>query len=159
MKTFLFAILATAALSQGRASVASLPERQRPSAMFQKATPVMIVDTIEPVLPFWVERLGFERTIEVPDGDALGFLALQRDGIELMFQTWASVQQDAGHAVFATAPRDHTPLFFEVSDLKAVQRALQGAQVLVLERKTPYGSTETIARTPYGQVVTFAQFR
>ena len=126
--------------------------------MLKKATPVMIVDAIEPLLPFWVERLGFTRALEVPEGDHLGFVALQKDGVELMFQTWTSVQEDAGPHVYAQQPRDHTPLFIETSDLAPLQRALKGAEVLVPERKTFYGSTETIVRAPNGQVVTFACF-
>lgn len=126
--------------------------------MFRKATPVMIVERIEPVLPFWVDRLGFTRTVEVPEGDHLAFVILTKDGVELMFQTWTSVQSDAGPDVWRTQPRDHTPLFVEVSDLVAVQRALAGSDVLIPERKTFYGSTETVVRGPGGQIVTFAQF-
>lgn len=124
----------------------------------KKATPVMVVDAIEPLLPFWVDRLGWQKTVEVPHGDKLGFVILVNGGAELMFQTWPSVLEDAGSAVFATQPREHTPLFIEVSDLAEVQRALAGAAVLVAERKTFYGSRETIVRAPNGQVVTFAQF-
>lgn len=124
----------------------------------KKATPVMIVDAIEPILPFWVGRLGFEQATEVPDGDRLGFVILLKDGVELMFQTWRSVLGDAGSGVFVAQPRDHTPLFIEVTDLGAIQQALGGEGVLVAERTTFYGSRETIVRTPYGQVVTFAQF-
>jgi hypothetical protein len=32
----------------------------------RKSTPVLIVDAIEPSLPFWQERLGLERPVEVP---------------------------------------------------------------------------------------------
>ena len=126
--------------------------------MLKKMTPVMIVDDIEPLLPFWVDRLGFARANEVPDGDHLAFLTLQKEGVELMFQTWTSVQQDAGAHVFPLQPRDHTPLFIEVTDLGAIRKALNGTEVLIPERKTFYGSTETVVRAPNGQVVTFACF-
>ena len=125
--------------------------------MFKKATPVMIVERIEPVLPFWVERLGFAKTVDVPEGDHLGFAILVKDGVELMFQTWTSVQADAGPTVFRSQPRDHTPLYIEVADLASVQRALAKSDVLVEERKTFYGATETIVRAPGGQIVTFAE--
>jgi hypothetical protein len=68
------------------------------------------------------------------------------------------VQADAGPGVWNAQPRDHTPLFVEVTDLAAVQRALAGCDVLIAERKTFYGSTETVVRAPGGQVVTFAWF-
>ena len=56
-----------------------------------RLTPVLMVEAIEPCLPFWVDRLGFSKTVEVPHGDRLGFAILVRDGVELMYQTRASV--------------------------------------------------------------------
>lgn len=139
------------------ALLAGAPHPVPESAMFKKSTPVMIVERIEPVLPFWVERLGFTKTVDVPEGDHLGFVILVKDGVELMFQTWTSVQEDGGPKVWSARPKDHTPLYVEVSDLAAIQRALAGSDVLVPERKTFYGATETIVRAPGGQIVTFAQ--
>ena len=122
----------------------------------KKLTPVMVVDAIEPCLDFWT-RLGFAKTVEVPHEGALGFVILARDSVELMYQTKASVAADV--PAIAGAPyAEHTPLFFEVDDLKAVRKALGGAPTIVAERQTFYGSTETIVRGPAGQVVTFAQF-
>jgi len=34
----------------------------------QSLTPILLVDAIEPCLDFWM-RLGFQVTIEVPEGD------------------------------------------------------------------------------------------
>jgi hypothetical protein len=122
----------------------------------KKITPVMVVDAIEPCLGFWT-RLGFAVTAEVPHGDKLGFVILAKDGLELMYQTRASVASDVPD--IAGAPyAEHTPLFVEVNDLKAVHKALGGADYIVRERKTFYGATEAIVRGPAGQVVTFAQF-
>jgi len=45
-----------------------------------KITSVLLVDEIEKSLPFWVERMGFEKTVEVPEGDRLSFVILVRDG-------------------------------------------------------------------------------
>jgi len=39
------------------------------TTQISKSTPVLIVEAIEPSLPFWQERLGFLRPVEVPDGD------------------------------------------------------------------------------------------
>ncbi len=55
-----------------------------------KITPNLIVDRIEDCLPFWVDRLGFETTVQVPQGDRLGFVILKRELIELMLQSRAS---------------------------------------------------------------------
>ena len=47
----------------------------------KKLTPVLFVEKIEPVLPFWMQHLGFIKTVEVPDGDRLGFVILQQGGV------------------------------------------------------------------------------
>ena len=41
----------------------------------KKVTPLITVDEIEPCLPFWTGKMGFEATATVPHGDALGFAA------------------------------------------------------------------------------------
>ena len=43
----------------------------------KRITPVLSSE-IEPLLPFWVDRLGFSKTIEVPDGNKLAFVTFQK---------------------------------------------------------------------------------
>src|ERR1700693_6367430 len=61
--------------------------------MIKKLTPVLMVDAIEPVLPLW-DALGCTRAAEVPHGDRLGFVILQTDAVEVMYQTFDSVRAD-----------------------------------------------------------------
>ena len=82
----------------------------------KRITPVLYVDAIEPALPFWVDRLGFELTTEVPEEDRLGFVILQRDGLEVMYQTRESVAGDVPE--LADRPTGGTLLFIEVDDLE-----------------------------------------
>ena len=44
----------------------------------KKLTPILVVDAIEPCLPFWTQRLGFTVNAEVPEGDRLGFVMFQQ---------------------------------------------------------------------------------
>ena len=44
-----------------------------------KITPILVVEEIEPSLKFWVDKLGFAKTVEVPEGDKLGFVILQKE--------------------------------------------------------------------------------
>src|SRR5207237_474396 len=106
----------------------------------KRLTPVMIVDAIEPVLAFWIDRLGFTKTTEVPHEDHLGFVALERDGIQIMYQTSASVAADV--APLAKSPQRGTFIFLEIDDLNAVEKALAGIKPIVPRRKTFYGSEE-----------------
>lgn len=127
--------------------------------MLEKMTPILYVDAIEPVLPFWTERLGFRVTGEVPEGDRLGFVMMARDGVELMIQTRESIENDV--PALADTPMGGTILFIQVPDLSAIEAALDGAEdieLLVPRRTTFYGADEIFIREPGGNVVGFAEF-
>jgi hypothetical protein len=123
--------------------------------MIRKVTPILYVESIEPSLPFW-EKLGFERTAEVPHDDALGFVILAKDGYEVMYQTRASVESDL--PAVATTPTGGAILFIEIENLDAVERALGGYEVVVPRRRTFYGADELWYREPAGNLVGFARF-
>ena len=126
--------------------------------MVKKITSVLVVDAIEPVLPLW-EALGFARTAEVPHGDRLGFVILAAGGIEVMYQTVESVRGDNAAALEGPRALGAAALFLEVEDLAAAEASVPaGTDVIVSQRKTFYGSTETILRDAAGNVITLAQF-
>ena len=122
----------------------------------KKLTPILFVDAIEPCLPFWVERLGFTKTAEVPHEGRLGFVILVKDGLELMYQTWDSAAADVSGATKRTAGRS-AALYFEVASIDDIETALRGAEIVHPRRKAFYGATEIFAREPGGHVVGFAQ--
>jgi uncharacterized glyoxalase superfamily protein PhnB len=119
----------------------------------KKLTPVFVVDQIEPCLKFWVDRLGFAPTVEVPEGDRLGFVILARDGVEVMYQSRASVAKDV--PALAAAPCAAI-VYLEVSDVDEVARRLEGLELVVPLRQTWYGMREISVREPGGNVVGFA---
>jgi uncharacterized glyoxalase superfamily protein PhnB len=120
-----------------------------------KITPILIVDEIEPSLAFWVNQLGFEKTVEVPEGDKLGFVILQKDGTEVMLQTRASVRKDGGTAADAVlACGSH--LYIEVDDFSDTLARVKGAEVLVPERTTFYGMREIWVQDPGRNALGFA---
>ncbi len=119
-------------------------------------TPVLYVEEIEPCLPFWTERLGFTVSTQVTEGDRLGFVILERDDVQIMYQTRQSVESDV--PVLADTPMGGALLFLVVEDLDAVAAGLEGVPPLVPRRKTFYGADELIVREPGGNVVTFAEF-
>ena len=125
--------------------------------MLKKLTPVLIVDAIEPVLPFW-QALGFAQTVSVPHGDKLGFVILVRDDIEVMYQTVASVKEDEAAVLSGPKAPGAAMIYIQVDDLEDIMRRIpRGADIIVARRKTFYGATETILRDPAGNVVSFAQ--
>jgi hypothetical protein len=124
-----------------------------------KITPVLIVEEIEKSLPFWVERMGFEKTVDVPDGDRLGFAMLTRGGAEVMLQSLASVKKDEPKFApkFAAAGAANVvALFVEVDDFDDVRKRLDGYPIAMAERKTFYGMVEIGVFEPSGHTVVFA---
>jgi len=122
---------------------------------FSKITPVLIVNDAVPCVQFW-ERLGFAKIAEVPHGDTLGFVMLEKDGLEVMYQTIASAREDNA----ATAEALYVGgscLYIDVDDLDAVVRATDGAPVVVPRRTTFYGMDEVGVKDPGGHVIIFAK--
>ena len=125
----------------------------------KQLTPVMVVDRVEPAIAFWVERLGFTVRNSVPAEDgSLVFASADRDGIEVMYQTRASVVADAPQLAKELSGHSVT-LFITVDDIDEIERAMAGAPVLKARHETFYGSTELYVREPGGNAVGFAQFR
>jgi len=123
----------------------------------KKITAVLLVDEVEPCVKFWKERLGFEVAIEVPEGDRIGFVSLHKGGVELMYQSYASVEKDASFSAQEHA-KGPTFLYIEVDSLDAVIAATKGSKVVMPERKAFYGAREIGITDPAGHVLTFAQF-
>ena len=124
----------------------------------KQLTPVLIVEAVEPCLKFWVDRLGFAITNQVPGPDGkLIFASVQLGPVEVMYQTRASVVDEQpgsakdlmGHSV---------ALFITVENLDTVVNSLDGAPVVKPRHKTFYGSTEIYVREPGGNTVGFAEF-
>ena len=121
--------------------------------------PVLVVDAVEPSLEFWADRLGFakENVVPGPDGKLI-FGSVSKDGIEIMYQTRASVIAEdpksaadlTGHsaALFITVPT--------VGDLDTIERLARGAPVVKARHDTNYGTTEFYIREPGGNVVGFS---
>ena len=127
--------------------------------MIRKLTPVLIVDSIEPVLPLW-QSLGFQRTVEVPHGEHLGFVILARDNVELMYQSVASVQADEPRVLSGRRAIGANALFIEVESLEAARNALpRDVEVIEQKRETFYGATEMILRDAAGNIVTLAEMK
>src|SRR5260370_4522479 len=121
-----------------------------------KLTPVLVVKRIEASLPFWVDRMGFKKTVDVPGDDGIAFAILVRDGAELMLQTAASVAADEP----AFAPKNEsrvTALFLEVDDFADTVKRLEGYPIAMAERKTFYGMREIGVFEPSGNIVVFAK--
>ena len=125
--------------------------------MVKKITPVLFVKEIEPLLSFWIENLGFIKTIEVPEGNKLGFVIFQSGSAQIMYQTYASADRDHP-PISAEVRKGPTFLYVEVDNLETIKSAVKGAEVYLPERTTFYGAKEIGVKDPAGHFITFAQF-
>jgi uncharacterized glyoxalase superfamily protein PhnB len=123
----------------------------------KRITPVLLVNAIEPLLPFWIDRLGFTKTIEIPGENQLAFVAFQKGSAEVMYQTYASVEKDAPPSMAAAARKGPTYLYVEVDDLAAVLVATSDVEKVMPERTAFYGMREFAVQDPAGHFITFAQ--
>ena len=123
----------------------------------KRITPVLLVKEIEPIVSFWVDRLGFAKTIEVPEGNKLGFITFQKGMAEVMYQTYSSVEKDAPKEVSETARKGPTYLYMEVDNLDAVLAAMKDVKIVMPVRTAFYGMKEFGVQDPGGHFITFAQ--
>jgi uncharacterized glyoxalase superfamily protein PhnB len=123
----------------------------------KRITPVLLVNEIEPILTFWIDRLGFTKAIEVPEGGKIGFVAFQKGSVEVMYQTYASVEKDAPPAMAAAARKGSTYLYLEVDNLDAVLAAMKDVKKVMPERTAFYGMREFAVQDSAGHFITFAQ--
>jgi uncharacterized glyoxalase superfamily protein PhnB len=155
-KAFAVAAAAALALVIWTAFTAARTGRER-IAMINKSTPVLHVKSVEPSLKFWTERFGFKKTIEVPEGDHLGFVAMENGSVEVMYQTYSGMKADPANPLAQAAEQGPSFLFMEVSDINAVAESLKGAEIVQPIHDTFYGSKEIVVKEPGGHFVIFAQ--
>jgi len=135
----------------------SKAEERTKAMTVKKITPVMFAEEVEPCVQFWVERLGFQKIAEVPEGNKLGFAMLQKGSVELMYQSYASADKDVG-AIAQVVRKGPTFLYVEVENLDETISAVKGAEVVIPVRTTFYGAKEIGIKDPAGHFITFAQF-
>lgn len=126
------------------------------TANVKKITPILFAGEIEPCIQFWTEKMGFNKTVEVPEGNRSGFVLLEKDGVELMYQSYASVEKD-NPATAAVVKKGPAFLYIEVGDLQEALSATKGVEVVMPVRSTFYGAKEFGIKDPVGHYIIFAQ--
>jgi len=122
----------------------------------KKITPVLFVPEVEPCIQFWVERFGFTKIAEVPEGDKIGFAILKNGDVELMYESYPCVDKDIP-SVAQAVRKGPTFLYVEVEKVDDFIAAAKGAAVAFPVRTTFYGAKEIGIKDPAGHFVTFSQ--
>jgi uncharacterized glyoxalase superfamily protein PhnB len=120
-----------------------------------KLSPVLRVRDMEAALGFWERRLGFSRTVEIPEGDAPGFAILAREDVEVMLQSETSAANDVPALAGPCVPGT-TALFLETDQLEPFLERLRPEDHAAPIRETFYGMREAILRDPSGHLVVLA---
>ena len=121
-----------------------------------RATAVLCVERVEPTRD-WFMKVGFTIYVDIPDGDHVGFVLLEKDGVQVMVETRANRNEPDALRMRMKDTRNAI-LFVEVDDLDAVIAHLRGSKVIVERHKTFYGAEEQTYEEPGGNLVTFAKF-
>ena len=99
--------------------------------------------------------MGFQKTVEVPEGERLGFVILTHHDVEVMMQTVTSVTKDAPQ-FSAKISGCSASLFIEGDDFSELTKRLRGYPIAMEERVTFYGMREIGVFDPGGHIVIFA---
>lgn len=155
---FIFTVALLLSISTWAQTVTAARTEEKPNTMnVKKITAVLFVPEVEPCVKFWVERFGFQKTIEVPEGNKLGFAMVQKGNVELMYQSYASADKDVTN-ISEQVRKGPTFLYVEVDNLEQTISAIKGSEVVMPVRDTFYGSKEIGIKDPAGHYITFAQF-
>jgi uncharacterized glyoxalase superfamily protein PhnB len=134
----------------------STSERTMKSAEVKKITAILFAEELEPCISFWIDRLGFQKTVEVPEGNKISFAILEKNGLELMYQSFASAQKDNA-ATGEAVRKGPSFLYIEVADLNAALEATKGTEIVMPVRTTFYHAKEFGIKDPAGHYLIFAQ--
>ena len=124
---------------------------------FKKLTPNLLVGNVERSLAFYVDTLGFERGMTVPDESPLVFASVTSGPIELFFNDAATAVKEYpgfdGKPIGATGT-----LFIEVDGVDTRHDRLKPSVKVVMPIVTQfYGLREFAIEDPDGYVITFAE--
>ena len=124
---------------------------------FTKLTPNLLVASVEHSLAFYVDTLGFERGMTVPDASPFAFASVTAGTIEIFFNDAAGAVKE--YPAFAGKPIGATgTLFIEVEGVDALHDRLKPIAKIVMPIETKfYGMREFAIEDPDGYVVTFAE--
>lgn len=144
------------ALVAGFTVACMFPAESQQRVNVERMTPILVVDSIEPVLLFW-EALGFEPINPSRVDGNLIFIAFAKDGHEVHYQTLAHIEQQIPEATEMLSGSTSL-LYLTVDDLDAVITALGAVEVVIPRRQTPWGADEIYVKEPGGHIIGFAQF-
>ena len=125
--------------------------------MLKKLTPNLMVEDVQKTLSFYRDVLGFEVTMTLPDSAPFDFAIVRRDGVELMFQSRASLSENVPALTGSPIGASQT-LYIEVTDLQDLYEQLHDRVEFVVDLHTTfYGTQEFYFRDINGYILSFSE--
>jgi len=127
--------------------------------MLKKLTPNVMVEDVEKTIVFYRDVLGFETLTTVPGDNETAFAIMQRDNVEVMFQSRKSLSENVPALTGASIGASQT-FYIEVSGVDSLYRQVQGkAEIVVDMHDTFYGTREFYFRDVNGYILSFSEPR
>ena len=128
-----------------------------PMPHFKKLTPNLLVANVERSLAFYVDTLGFARSMTVPEQSPFVFAAVTSGSIEIFVNDASTAVKE--YPAFVGKPIGATgTMFIEVEGVDAIHDRLKSRVKIVMPIVTQfYGMREFAIEDPDGYVITFAE--
>jgi uncharacterized glyoxalase superfamily protein PhnB len=125
--------------------------------MLKKLTPNLMVEDVQQTVDFYREVLGFTVLMTLPDEPPLAFAIVQRDQVELMFQSRDSLSENV--PALAGRPIGASQTFYiEVEGIAHLYEQLRHQVEIVVDlHRTFYGTQEFYFRDVNGYILSFSE--
>ena len=125
--------------------------------MLKKLTPNLMVEDVGWTLDFYRETLGFEILTTLPKQAPFDFAIVQRDGVELMFQSRLSLSENVPALTGSPIGASQT-FYIEVTGIRDLYESLRDKVEIVVDFHTTfYGTQEFYFRDINGYIISFSE--
>jgi len=123
----------------------------------KKLTPNLIVEDVNAVTDFYVNKLGFTAILTLPDTGKFDFSMVVSDSTTIMFQAVNSLKMGFPEYDVKSAANS-VILYIDVADIEAVRKKCQENNIPIIREvpRTFYGTTEFVIKDNAGHFVVFA---
>ena len=124
---------------------------------YKKLTPNIMVEDVNVTVQFYRDVLGFEILTTIPESGTFDWVMMQRDGVQLMFQSRGSLSSEI--PLFTDRPIGATlTLYIDVTDIHALyDNVKEHVTIAQAMHSTFYGAQEFAIQDINGYILAFTQ--
>lgn len=123
----------------------------------KKLTPNLMAEDVNRTIQFYKDTLGFELLVSVPAEGQFDWAMMKRDGVEIMFQSRASLGGEVPVLLQKTIGGSLT-FYMDIEGIEELYAALNGKVIIAQEMHTAfYGAQEFAIQDINGYILTFAE--